>query len=270
LASFPAVETGNKVRARSASFADHYSQARQFYLSQTPVEQGHIKDAVVFELSKVKKAYIRERMVAHLENIDKELATRVANGLGIKQMPAPAKTLKPTILNLPPSPALSILRNGPASFKGRKVGVLLSDGGDANLYNAVKSAVAAEGATLEVIAPTIGGVDLNDGTHVAADQKINGGPSVLYDSVVLLLSDTGAAQLANEATAKDFVSDAFNHLKVIAHNASSTALMAKAGVAPGFDEGIIEMRSADDSAKFIAASRKIRIWNREDKVKMPG
>src|SRR4051794_28097053 len=51
--SFPDVATGGKRRLRPESFADHYSQARQFYLSQLPVEQQHIADAFVFELSKV-------------------------------------------------------------------------------------------------------------------------------------------------------------------------------------------------------------------------
>ena len=83
--SFPSHEEGLKVRARSESFADHYSQARQFYISQTPSEQGHIVNALVFELSKVENPKIRTRVVSHLPNIDKELAIRVANGLGIKE-----------------------------------------------------------------------------------------------------------------------------------------------------------------------------------------
>jgi catalase len=90
--SFPADEKGRKVRERSASFADHYSQARQFYVSQTKVEQGHIADALVFELSKVKRTAIRERVVSHLPNIDSKLADRVAKGLGLtgKVQPAPS------------------------------------------------------------------------------------------------------------------------------------------------------------------------------------
>jgi hypothetical protein len=65
---------GPKIRARSETFADHYSQARQFYVSQTEIEQKHIGNALTFELSKVLTLAIRERMVSHLLNIDVGLA----------------------------------------------------------------------------------------------------------------------------------------------------------------------------------------------------
>jgi catalase len=104
---------------RSESFADHYSQANLFYRSQTPVERKHIADALVFELSKVETPAIRERMVAHLVNIDGELAKSVAGGLGLAKLPkAPPPAVEPR-RDLPASVALSILKNGPDSFKGR-------------------------------------------------------------------------------------------------------------------------------------------------------
>ncbi len=90
--SYPAEESGQKLRVRPESFADHYSQARQFYISQTPIEQTHISDAITFELSKVEKPEIRTRVVGHLENIDKGLAERVATGLGMKGLPPAAAT----------------------------------------------------------------------------------------------------------------------------------------------------------------------------------
>ncbi len=88
--SFPDVENGAKQRVRSESFADHYSQARQFFISQTPGEQHHMAAALTFELSKVKTPAIRERLVSHLLNIDKGLATTVGEALGLKTMPKPA------------------------------------------------------------------------------------------------------------------------------------------------------------------------------------
>src|ERR1700722_6586576 len=120
--SFQADEKGRKVRERSESFADHYSQARQFYMSQTKVEQGHIADALVFELSKVEKAAIRTRLVSHLPNIDAKLADRVAKGLGLlgKVQAAPS-AIEPR-KDLKSSKALSIALNPPKSFAGRKVG----------------------------------------------------------------------------------------------------------------------------------------------------
>ena len=112
--SYPAVESGEKQRVRSETFADHYSQARQFYVSQTDVEQQHITDAFVFELSKVERAEIRVRMVSNLLNVDQELADAVADGLGLAESVTPSTPARPPITDLPESPALSILRNPPA------------------------------------------------------------------------------------------------------------------------------------------------------------
>ncbi|RUY97659.1 catalase, partial [Mesorhizobium sp. M7A.F.Ca.CA.001.12.2.1] len=187
--SFSDAEQGQKVRLRAESFADHYSQARQFFNSQTPPEQRHIAMALTFELSKVQAPAIRERMVSHLLNIDETLATTVADKLGIRDMPEPAEAAVPPRDDLPPSPALSIIQNGPDSFEGRKVGVMLSDGADVALFEELRSAIEAEGAVMEVVAPKVGGVEAADGTHIEARHMIDGGPSVLFDAVVLLLSE---------------------------------------------------------------------------------
>lgn len=268
LQSFPEPMQGVKERRRSETFADHYSQARQFYISQTPTEQGHIVDAFVFELSKVKKPSIRERMVAHLENVDKDLALKVASGLGIKNLPQPAKAARPTKMDLPESPKLSILLNGPKTFKGRKIGALLSDGADAKVFASLKAAATAEGATLEVIAPTIVGVNLSDGSHINADHKIDGGPSVLFDAVALVLSPQGAEKLAGESTAKDFVSDAYAHLKFIGYTAPASILFDKAGLGRSLDGGFVPLSAAKNANDFIATCRGVRLWSREPKVKM--
>src|SRR3954469_11641238 len=79
----------------SETFADHYSQARQFYLSQTPIEQAHIAAAFTFELSKVETLAIRARMVSHLLNVDQQLAQKIAEGLRLKELPSPAEPARP-------------------------------------------------------------------------------------------------------------------------------------------------------------------------------
>ena len=135
--SFPAPVEGAKLRVRSETFADHYSQARQFYISQTEIEQKHIANALMFELSKVETPAIRARMVSHLLNIDDGLAETVAKGLRLKEMPKPADAARPTRQDLKPSPTLSILKNGPKSFAGRKVGALVTDGVDADVLAAL-------------------------------------------------------------------------------------------------------------------------------------
>lgn len=264
--SYPAEESGAKLRIRPESFADHYSQARQFYRSQTAVEKNHIADALVFELSKVETESIRVRMVSHLRHIDEALAKMVAHGLRIDTMPEPATAAQP-VRDLPESPALSILKRNLESFRGRKIGVLVTDGSDAGLVNALREAATAEGALLEFVCPMIGGVKLSDGSWVDGQQKINGGPSVLYDAVALLPSEEGARLLSREATAKDFVNDAFAHAKFIAYAPPAKLLFEKTGLADDLDAGVIALTRPGDLDAFITACRQKRFWMREDAVK---
>src|SRR5690349_11418422 len=174
--SFPDVANGEKRRLRPESFADHYSQARQFYVSQMPIEQQHIADAFVFELSKVERPEIRARMVANLRNVDNDLAEQIADGLGLPELPDRSEPAAEPRVDLEPSPALSIVANGPDRFAGRKIGVLASDGFDASVLQAVVDAALAEDALVEVVAPRVGGVVNAVGDALVADQKIGGGP----------------------------------------------------------------------------------------------
>ncbi|WP_415644312.1 catalase [Sphingomonas antarctica] len=255
-----------KQRIRSETFADHYSQARLFFTSQLPIEQKHIGDALVFELSKVERVDIRARAVSHLRNIDGGLAATVADGLGMA-LPDAAKAAKPT-QDLPPSPKLSILANGPGSFKGRRMGLFLTDGSDADLFSGLTEALDEGGATWEVVAPKIGGVTLNDGTQVAAKHKIDGGPSILFDAVAILPSAEGAAMLAGDAASKDFVSDAFGHCKFIGYVAEAQKLFDAARIPAELDAGFVLLATARDAAAFIRTCRDLRFWPREVAVDM--
>lgn len=260
---------GPKVRLRAESFADHYSQARQFFISQTVHEQKHIAMALTFELSKVETPVIRERMVSHLLNIDEGLAETVAEKLGMTELPKPADAAVTPRDDLPASDALSIIRNGPESFAGRKVGVLVSDGADAALVKSLAGALKKEGATMEIVAPKIGGVEASDGSTIEGDHMIDGGPSVLFDAVVIVVSEAGAEKLAGEAAARDFVADAFAHLKYIGYTAEATPLLEKAGVPlDSEDEGLIALAAARDVSAFVSTCRKLRVWAREEAVKL--
>lgn len=259
--SYPAQVTGPKLRARSETFADHYSQARQFYISQAEIEQRHIANALVFELSKVQTPAIRTRMVSHLLNIDASLADAVAKGLRL-EMPKAAEAAKPTRQDLKPSPKLSIIKNGPKSFSGRKVGALITDGVDADLLAALRKALKAEGAMLKLVAPEVGGVKDSAGAWHVADEKLEGGPSVLFDAVAILPSQQGALLLTKLPAARDFVADAAAHRKYIAYVASAVPLLEKAGVADALDEGFIPLKKAADCDGFVTACRKLRFWER--------
>jgi catalase len=267
---FADIEQGAKRRLRAESFADHYSQARQFFISQTMGEQGHITSALTFELSKVKTPVIRERMVSHLLNIDETLANNVAGKLGLQKMPKPADAAVATRQDLDPSPALSVVENGPERFEGRKLGILVSDGSDVSLLKALKAALDKAGATYEIIAPKVTGVEASDGSWIDADQMIDGGPSVLYDAVVLLPAAEAMDDLLQESAARDFVADAFAHCKFIGYVEPALPLFEKAGVATDdFDEGCVAIASPKDVRSFVTGLAKLRVWGREPNVKMP-
>jgi catalase len=265
---FPAEEQGIKARLRPESFADHYSQARQFFISQTPPERRHIAAALTFELSKVEAPAIRERMVSHLLNIDETLATTVAHKLGLQPMPKPADAAIPTRQDLEASPALSIVQNGPKRFEGRKLGILITDGVDIDLLTGLMAAIRKEKAVCELIAPKVGGVTASDGSWVEAHHMIEGGPSVLFDAVALLTSAEAIDDLVKEATARDFVADAFQHCKFIGYDESAMKLLEKAGIADALDEGVVALPGEYGLSAFASEIGKLRVWGREPSVKL--
>ncbi|MGI4877578.1 MAG: catalase [Janthinobacterium lividum] len=262
--SFPSPIEGVKVRERSATFADHYSQARQFFISQTEPEQDHIVGALIFELSKVDAMVVREAMLGHLANIDPELGERVASGLGLDDPIVRIPQAVPTRKDLPASPALSILARAVATIMGRKIGLLVTDGADVGLVGAIVSAASAAGAKVEVIAPKVGGAVLSDGSKLVADHQLAGGPSVLFDAVALVVSADGVSALLGEAAAVAWVHDAFAHLKVIGYSAEAQPLLDVAGVIP--DAGIVAL-AGNDAAVFVDAAANGRIWAREPSVR---
>lgn len=254
----PAAE---KRRIRAESFADHFSQARMFYLSQTEVEQTHIVAALVFELSKVKLDHVRDRTMAQLQNVDADLARRVADGLGMA-LPDPLPPARAPV-ELSPSDALSILKHK-APVAGRSLGVLVADGSDGAVVAALRKAAEASKATVRIVAPRVGGVTLKDGTTLPADEKIDGAPSVLFDAVALVLSEAGAAALTAEKAAIDFVSDAFAHCKAIGLTPGAQALFDKAGGTA--DDFVIALAGKPDA---LVARLSTRHWPREKAVKLP-
>jgi catalase len=261
--SFPEPVTGEKQRVRSATFADHYSQARQFYVSQTAVEQRHIAAAFTFELSKVEDPAVRERIVGHLLHVDGQLASKVAAGLGMRELPAPPTPAREPKTDLPPSPALSIALNGPTSFEGRKLGILVSDGAPAKLISGLTRAMKATGATIEVIAPAIFGIEADDGTLIDAQQQLAGGPSVVYDAVVLAFGPTGSQTFAAMPAARDFVADAYAHCKYIGYtDAASDLLKATLGDQP-LDEGVVALDGKPSIDAFAEELVNLRVWARE-------
>jgi len=254
--------TGAKRRIRSESFADHYSQARQFWISQTPVEQDHIVAAYVFELGKCQIEAIRARMVANLRNVDEQLATRVAEGLALDLPDAsPAKVA--TIMDIEASPALSLLGRAKETFEGRKLGLVVGDGADAALVKAVQKAVKDAKASMEIIAVAVGAATLADGSKLPADQAIAGAPSVLYDAVAVIGGEDGGAALGKEPAARDFLNDAFHHYKVIGLG-SADAMVKAAGLDQKIegDDAVLQLDKAASVQAFLQRCAKPRKWDR--------
>lgn len=260
-ASFGALNPSEpKLRVRSATFADHYSQARQFYRSQTESEQAHIASALVFELSKVETPHVRMTIVAHLLNIDEVLAARVARGLGIVDLPDAVEPARQPF-DMPPSDALSIQKNSLASLVGRSIGILVAEGSDRTVVEALRQQLESKGARVKTVATRLAGFQWADGVPATADAQLAGTPSVIFDAVALVLTTDQARSLTKESAAVDFVRDAYGHLKAIGLTEGAKPLIEAARVEA--DEGVLAL---DDLDRFITSART-RQWDREPKVR---
>ena len=250
-------EQGDKLRIRPESFADHYSQARMFYKSQTENEQAHIASSFVFELSKVTLEHVPPRAVANLRNVDEDLAARIAKGLGIA-LPPKAPSAAP-VQELQPSNALSIQKNMKQTLKGRCVGILIADGSDAAAISKLQGDIKKAGGSAKLVAPRVNGIVLSDKTKIKVDGQLSGTPSQLFDAVAVILSAEGTTMMLKEGAAVQWVMDAFGHLKAIGSNKEAQTLLDKAHVAA--DAGVTDLGKS-----FITAAAQ-RFWSREPSVR---
>ena len=250
---------GGKGRARAAAFADHYSQPRMFFRSQTAQEQAHLLASIVFELSKVETPAIRERTVSQLRNVDEDLARRVADGLGLLHLPPAAEAAART-LDMKPSPALGLVAKSKSTLEGRCIAILVADGSDGAQVGALRKAAEKAGARVKIVAPKVN-VTLKDGKALAVDGQLGGTPSVLFDAVASVLDPDEALRLSKEACAVDWFRDAFGHLKAIAACRGTQQILKAGGIKP--DAGVVDPKEV---ARFIELA-KTRQWEREPKLR---
>jgi len=256
--SYPEPMEGTKIRVRSESFADHFSQAALFYQSMSDVEKEHIALAYQFELGKVTKPEIRARVVNEiLANFDAGLAATVAEGLGL---PKPAKGAR-AAGKQQPSPALSLLNRGVPGIKTRKIAVLAAPGSDGAAIKSVQAALKSQGATPLLVSPTLAAID-----GMNPDATISGMPSIMFDGVVVVGGAQGAKALAQSGDARHFVLEAFRHLKAIAATGAGKDVLSAAhlpekgdGVFIG-DDGKVEAVLKP----FIEAMGQHRVWARRE------
>jgi catalase len=261
--SFQRETEGEKVRVRADSFADHYSQARLFFRSQSKTEQQHIMQALVFELSKVTLPHIRSRVLANLQNVDAELAEKVATGLGLKELPAPSPAAAP-VQDMALAKSLRLLGKYPELPKGRSLGLLVTDGADAKLVASLKTSALKAGVKVVVIASMIEGVILSDGKSMPAAAQLEGAPSVLFDIVAVIASKDGCLELMKKGAAIEFLQHAFRHVKAIGLNAAARPLADKAGLRP--DDFVIDL---DEVVAPLIERAAQRLWAREAQVRPP-
>ncbi|MCQ4292714.1 catalase HPII [Pseudomonas stutzeri] len=259
--SYPERVEGHKIRNRSESFGDHFSQATLFWNSMSAPEKEHIVGAYTFELGKVERVFIRERQVNEiLANIDLELARRVAENLGL---PAPsAPTVTPKTPTPQDSPALSLMNHAPGNIKSRKVAILVANGVDGAAIDAFKAKLAAEGALAKIIGPSPAPVKTADGKILPVDAAMDGMPSVMFDAVFVPGGADAAAAMAKSGEAKHYVLEAYKHLKPIVVLGAARPLLASLNLTS--DAGLLEGDDVDAVfGNFAQALGQHRVWARE-------
>lgn len=273
---------GHKIRNRSKSFMDHFSQARLFFDSQTKIEQEHIVEALRFELGKVLDPSIRERMVGMLAFVNKKLAKQVALGLGIDTIARPEDPLnhsfgadadpseyQPIEVNpsLKKSEMLSLMARPGKGIKGRMIAILAADGVDADSLQAWKTALENEGADPRVISPHGGFIGGANGDVVKVDHSFPTTGSVLFDAVLVADGATSNEILQDDPDAIRFVDEAYKHCKYIAINGAAEQLWDKTYASRNPEpKGVLFDQEVAD---FIEAIALHRCWEREDAKSIP-
>ncbi len=257
---FPAPVFEDKMRGKPEKFAEHYSQAKLFLDSQTPVEKAHIIAAFRFELSKLTVPAIRERMLASLVNVSPELAAAVAEGLGMEAPAAMPRAIQnPPATEIKVSPALSLTAlPGNCGIRTRQVAILVAPGVHRESLAAVHAALLAEGAVAHFVGPRVGKFVADDGGEIEANKSMENSPSVLFDALVLPDGEEAIEMLARDGHTMEYVKDQFRHCKTILALGAGRSLLEKAGViaAGENDPGILvaDIEEVDNAAStFVAA-----------------
>jgi catalase len=270
--SFPEPVAEDKVRGKPALFADHYSQARLFWKSQTPTEQMHIIAAFRFELSRVQIPAIRQRVISLLQNVNAELASGVADGLGLP-LANPAPIFSPLPMpDYAPSPALSLLtRPGETGVRTRRVAILAGNGVEAESVAASYTQLLEDGAVPRIVSSQLGAIATRDGKLLEVEISLEAGPSVLYDAVIVADGEESIAELSRDAHAVDFVRQQYRHCKPILAIGAGASFLSASGIPLDLPDGatdhaiiVSEVPTLDDALiRFKTALAGHRAYYRE-------
>ncbi len=292
---YPEHVEGRKIRERSESFKDHYSQATLFWNSQSAVEKEHIISAARFELGKVESEAVRQRMIEGFNHVDHTLACEVAAGVGIARpsplppkkpvAPAPAKGKAPARRHVDRSEALSMARTVKSTIKSRRVAILAAPGVCGAELRIVRAALEAAGAHADVIAPVLGALATAEGDTVNVDKSLRTTASVLYDAVFVPGGRASVEVMEVDGGFIHFINEAFKHFKPIGASGDGVDLLlasdiqgvdlADAKTTPPLtsDQGVVTTRDVSDLDPFaqglIAAIAQHRHWDRPDADAVP-
>jgi catalase len=290
--SYPEKVEGRKIRERSESFKDHFSQATMFWNSQSPPEKEHIVQALQFELSMVESKEVRTRMLGLLAQVDAQLAGWVAQAIGVTVPTAPDEApVKPSKASEPVksnrvvkagrvAPELSMANTVKDTIKTRRVAIVATDGFNAADVSAVKQALTNAGAQVLVVSRFLGTIKSAEGADVEVDKTFRTGPSVTFDAVFIPGGAESIATLLKYGEAIHFVNEAFMHCKPIAATGDGLSLLTGVdlkGHAATLDtlgeQGIVISGDSDDratfSSRFITAIGQHRFWTRSQKEQVP-
>ena len=272
-----------KIRRRSPSFDDHFSQATLFWNSQSAAEKEHIVAAFQFELSKLETPGIRQRMVDNLAHVDAKLARKVAEPLGIAAPDAKAAAGRAGFrefrikMSLEASPALSMEASG-GGIATRKVAVLVGAGVEMGALKVLQQALAEQGASTRIVAAHLGFVSTSSGQQLAVDHTFINMPSVMFDAVLVPGGASSAQALGRNGDAVHYVLEAYKHCKAICVIGEGAELLrtlgiggpdgvpAGAGVVVGKNDPAGRLQMAQD---FIAAIARHRHWTRPNVEAVP-
>jgi catalase len=276
---------GHKIRERSESFRDHFSQATLFWNSLSGPEQDHLVEAAHFELGKVGNKLIRQALVDLFNNVDHQLATRVAAGIGV---PAPSEGVRPN--HGRSSPALSMTNTVKNTVKTRRVAILAEPGFNHAALMAMKSALLDAGARTQVVSKNGGTLTSAAGEAVPVEQTFLTTGSIMFDAVFVPGGRQSVDALKRQGDALHFIAEAYKHGKAIAATGEGLELLAAAGVPDGAVTASQpsarhpDSRSASETAPaaaaadseigtiaqtFIDAIAQHRHWHREGNDSLP-
>jgi catalase len=272
-ASFPEPLRDDKVRGKPEKFADHFTQARLFWESQSDVEKRHIIRGFRFELTKVQIAFVRERIVSLLANVADELAAGVAEGIGI-DVPEP----QPKVLARPAKPEVTVskrlslfARPGDGSIRTRRIAILVADGVDGEAATTLHEGLLKAGAVPRLVGARLGQVETEQGEALEVEVTLEAAPSVLWDAVAVPGGHQAVERLANIGHAVEFIENAYRHCKPLLAIGAGSTLLDGAGAATHLpdgdpDPGVLSFDEGEASQalrEFTAAIAQHRHFARE-------